>query len=252
MTAWTVVARNLPEHASNPIHTDEGGRAAGFDGALVAGVTTFAYLTHPPAAGDGSGWGPDWVGHGGGEVRFRAPVLDGDRIDCVPVGAGDTWSVEARVGGETRAELRVWRDGHGWTPHDGESLDPLEVVLDGEWAGYAARAGDDLELYASARIVHPVSWIRLANEVFHRQLARGAWIHTRSRVQHLAAVPLGSAARVESTVFDRFDTRTGERAVADVTITVDGVTVVQIEHEAIVALRRQPLPPATSSTSAGG
>ena len=41
-TTWSVQARNLPEHASNPIHTDEGGRAAGFDAALVAGVTVYA------------------------------------------------------------------------------------------------------------------------------------------------------------------------------------------------------------------
>ncbi|SVB41331.1 uncharacterized protein METZ01_LOCUS194185, partial [marine metagenome] len=40
--SWSVRARNLPEHARNPIHTDEGGRAAGFDAALVAGVTVYA------------------------------------------------------------------------------------------------------------------------------------------------------------------------------------------------------------------
>ena len=43
-----VVAQNLPEHARNPIHTDEGARAAGFDRALVAGVTTYAYLANVP------------------------------------------------------------------------------------------------------------------------------------------------------------------------------------------------------------
>ena len=47
MEAWSARARNLPEHAGNPIHTDEGGRAAGFDAALVAGVTVYAYLTRP-------------------------------------------------------------------------------------------------------------------------------------------------------------------------------------------------------------
>jgi hypothetical protein len=34
---WTVVARNLPEHARNPIHTDAGAHAAGLPRALVAG-----------------------------------------------------------------------------------------------------------------------------------------------------------------------------------------------------------------------
>ena len=37
---WSVTAQNLPEHARNAIHTDEGAQAAGFPRALVAGVTT--------------------------------------------------------------------------------------------------------------------------------------------------------------------------------------------------------------------
>src|SRR5680860_163226 len=65
-TTWVVRARNLPEHAGNPIHTDAGARAEGFPSALVAGVTTYAYLTHPLVAA----WGLDWLTRGGGEVRF--------------------------------------------------------------------------------------------------------------------------------------------------------------------------------------
>ena len=46
---WSIVARNLTDHASNPIHTDAGARAAGFPRALVAGVTTYTYCVHPIA-----------------------------------------------------------------------------------------------------------------------------------------------------------------------------------------------------------
>ena len=57
LTTWSVQARNLPEHAANPIHTDEGGRAAGFDAALVAGVTVYAYVTRPSSRhGALDGW----------------------------------------------------------------------------------------------------------------------------------------------------------------------------------------------------
>ena len=76
--AWTVTARNLPEHARNAIHTDAGAQAAGFPRALVAGVTTYAYLTHPLAAG----WGLAWLSGGGGEVRFRSPVFEHDDVRC--------------------------------------------------------------------------------------------------------------------------------------------------------------------------
>jgi acyl dehydratase len=86
---WSIAARNLPEHASNAIHTDAGARAAGFDSALVAGVTTYAYLTHPLV----SAWGVDWVSNGGGEVRFRAPVFADETVDCIPTSSENTASV---------------------------------------------------------------------------------------------------------------------------------------------------------------
>ena len=69
---WSIKAQNLPEHARNPIHTDAGAQAAGFPRALVAGVTTYAYMTHPLIVA----WGEDWLARGGGEIRFRRPVFD--------------------------------------------------------------------------------------------------------------------------------------------------------------------------------
>jgi len=82
--AWSIVAQNLPEHARNPIHTDEGAQAAGFPRALVAGVTTYAYMTHPIVAA----WGLEWLQSGGGEFRFRKPVFDKDVVTCEPTGVG--------------------------------------------------------------------------------------------------------------------------------------------------------------------
>ncbi len=97
MESWSVLAQNLPEHAGNAIHTDEGARAAGFPAALVAGVTTYAYLTHPVIAA----WGLDWVAAGGGEVRFRRPVFAGDLVRCEPSVEehADEASVAATTGG---------------------------------------------------------------------------------------------------------------------------------------------------------
>ena len=88
---WSVTAQNLPEHARNPIHTDDGARAAGFPAALVAGVTTYAYLCHPVVAA----WGLDWVRDGAGEVRFRSPVFAGDRVTCAPAMDGPAMRVGA-------------------------------------------------------------------------------------------------------------------------------------------------------------
>ncbi len=228
---WTVTALNLPEHGRNPIHTDEGARAAGFPAALGAGVSTYAYLTHPPAVG----WGLDWIESGGAEVRFRSPVFHEDRLTCRPVEEGDGLYVDAVVGDKIRARAQVWLDPSEPPGHrDGEELTPHEIELGPAWSQYAARLGDDLDLYEERSIVHPAAWPALANDVFHTQLVRGAWIHTRSIIRHHGVAAVGSVALVEATVVDRFDSRVGERAVADITISVDGRPVATLEHEAII------------------
>jgi len=236
LEVFTVVAANLPEHARNPIHTDAGAQAAGFPRALVAGVTTYAYLTHPVAAA----WGIDWIGCGGGEVRFRSPVFDGDLVDCMPtVDGDDAVIVGAHVEGDDhpRATFRAVRESGGCPPlRDGERLETRHIRLEGLWGpDYASRAGDTLALYEDQGIVHPAVWPALANHIVHTQVARGPWIHLRSIVRHHATAPAGAAAFVHAVVTRRYE-RGGERAVLDVHIEVDGIVVASLEHEAIVAL----------------
>jgi acyl dehydratase len=236
-TTWSVQARNLPEHASNPIHTDEGGRAAGFDAALVAGVTVYAYLTRPIV----EAWGPGWLADGGALVEFLAPVQARDLIDCVPEAPTEAGSVEvmALVGGGERVRCTAWPGPPDWTDRGRplhEQLEPHEEPLTGGWADYGLRAGDDLGLYAEDGIVHPAVWPALANGVMTRHLVDGAWIHTRSRIRHHGIAHVGATATVQATVVDRFESRSGRRAVLDVAISVDGALVATIEHEAIVAL----------------
>jgi MaoC like domain len=240
MSTWSIVARNLPEHATNPIHTDEGAQAAGFERALVAGVTSYAYALHPVL----ERFGLPWLEHGEAEVRFRSPVFDGDTV-LFPVLERDDGgvSVSAVVGRMIRplVEVEAWpahRPGPhpGLEPRSGEQLKTVIVPLVGEYGSeYAARAGDSLALCREEGVVHPAVWAALANYVYHRQVARGSWIHTRSIVRNFAAAPEGADASVETTVFRRFH-RSGERAVSDVVIRVDGLVVAAIEHEAIVDL----------------
>ncbi len=233
--AWAVTAQNLPEHDRNPIHTDVGAQAAGFPRALVAGVTTYAYLVHPPMAA----WGETWIANGGAEVRFRRPVFDGDLVRCVPEIDGDAVVVSALtdapeqpravVRALPRADVRV-------AMRAGEVLPTKQLQLRGEWGSdYGNRAGDELGLCRDLGIVHPAVWPALANHVVHTEVARGSWIHTRSIVRHHATAAAGATAVVRAVVVRRFVAH-GERAVLDVEIEVDGVVVATLEHEAIVAL----------------
>jgi hypothetical protein len=235
LAAWSAPAVNLPEHADNAIHTDAGAHAAGFPSALVAGVTVYAYMTHIPTAA----WGLDWLQGGGAHVRFRSPVFDQDVVNYVPVAAGpDGGTVEAQVGGVTRSACAVTRVGSG--PERctgvGEELLPIEFVADELWATYATRAGDDLAIYADEQILHPVTWMRIANQFFHEQIVTGSWIHVRSHLMHQGVAQLGATITATAVVVDRFDSRAGERAILDVRISADGHPVATYEHEAIVQL----------------
>lgn len=243
---WSITARNLPEHANNPIHTDAGAQAAGFDRALVAGVTSYAYCLHPVL----QRFGLEFAASGEAEVRFRSPVFDGDLLqlpvetitghDTSGIGfdeiEGVTVSAFAARLDRSLLTVSAWSKHRGngiKTPRHGEGLKPMMVGLEGEYSSqYAARAGDDFDMEG---FVHPAVWLALANYVFHRQLARGSWIHTRSIVQHHALVLDGAGAEVATTVVDRF-VRNGERAVAEIVITVNKEVVATIEHEAIIDL----------------
>lgn len=229
---WSVLAVNLPEHADNAIHTDVGARAAGFSGALVAGVTTYASLTRAPA----TAWGMAWIAGGGAEVRFRHPMMDADRVDLV---IGEDETVTAAVDGAARAEARFRESAEELPARDGPTLDPIEFVLDASWSDYGFRAGDDCPVYAANGIAHPSSWPRIANQFCHEQLVDGSWIHVRSRIAHHGVAAIGSTLRATAVVAERFDSRAGERAILDVRIDAEGSLVASIEHEAIIRLHRE-------------
>jgi len=233
--AWSITAQNLPEHARNPIHTDAGAQAAGFPRALVAGVTTYAYLTHPLVVA----WGEDWLARGGGEVRFRRPVFDQDRLICDPHPIDGDVEVRAITGEpeQPRAIFRAVRDSGVAQPlRSGENLPVKEFVLDDEWgSGYGSRAGDDYSFYADRGLVHPAVWPAVANDIVYNHVARGSWVHMRSIVRHHATARHGAVAEVRAVVVRRFHGH-GERAVLDVQISVAGEVVASLEHEAIIDL----------------
>ena len=234
---WTTTAINLPDHADNLIHTDAGARAAGFERALVAGTTVYAYLTHVPVAA----WGRDWLARGGGELRLRRPVFDAETVDCVvDMATGEAGEAEAtvtaQVGGDVRASLALWPTTEAPAMRSGDPLVPLRVTLGDAEADYGMRCGDDLELYAIEGIVHPVTWLNLANRVFKENLVTGPWIHVRSRIHHEGVAHAGAEVQIDSVLIDRFDSRAGERALVDMRVHADGTPVATIEHEAIIVL----------------
>ena len=230
---WSTTAINLPDHADNIIHTDEGARAAGFEKALVAGTTVYAYMTHPAVAA----WGTDWLSGGGGELRLRRPVFDADPVDCeISTDDDGTPVVTATVAGDARSTLALWRQVEAPAMRDGDALKPFDVELTEQHLDYGVRCGDDLTIYAEQAIAHPVTWANLANSVFIDNLVTGPWIHVRSKIYHEGLATLGSQIHIDSVLLDRFDSRAGERALVDMRLYADGNPVATIEHEAIIVL----------------
>lgn len=230
---WAVRAVNLAEHGDNPVHTDEGARAAGFERALVAGTTVYAYLTHVPSAA----WGPHWISSGGGELKLKRPVFEADAVECVvATDAAGLATVAATVTGAPKATLELWKSIEAPSMRSGDALPTIELFLTADEVTYGRRCGDDLTLYDQLGVVHPVIWANLANRVFKQFLVTGPWVHVRSKFFHQALAPVDAALRIESVLVDRFDSRAGERAVVDLVISANDQPVVTIEHEAIVVL----------------
>ena len=231
MQSWSINAVNLPEHGDNPVHTVEGGLAAGFAGAVVAGTTVAAYMTRPVV----EAWGIDWLTRGGYDVAFRGPVLADEPLTVGPDDQ-DPDRIVAAISGRECAWLAPTKSPAPFAAAKGRRLEPTVFELTDRWTGYAARAGEDLGLYSAENVVHPVVWITLANRVFVEQMIDGAWVHTRSRVAHRATAAPNDIVIIEACEIDRFETRSGERAVVQMEMTVDGIPVVEVEHEALVRL----------------
>lgn len=228
---WQTQAINLVEHADNPVHTDEGAKAAGFTAALVAGTTIHAYLTHPVVAA----WGTSWLDHGWSELRLIAPVLDDDTVDLVP--SDDSSSVEAHVSGELRTTLAIAATAPSAVEHTviEHHTDMIFDLADGLGA-YGIRAGDDLQVYENEDRAHPSVWSCIGNSITKSNHVDGPWVHVRSAITHLGPTARDAVVNVTSALVDRFDTRAGERVVLDIEASVDGKPVARIEHESIIRL----------------
>src|SRR5262250_3817322 len=73
---YHVKARNTSASSENKIHDEQIARQYGFRGALVPGVTVYAYMTHPLV----DAFGAAWLERGTANVRFLKPIHDGEEV----------------------------------------------------------------------------------------------------------------------------------------------------------------------------
>ena len=251
---YSVVAFNTAHDSENKIHDDATARRFGFGGGLVPGVDVYGYMSHPPVMR----WGRAWLERGTAECRLYKPVYDGDTATVTAVEQDGGLQIEVENRGEICASGRAalpdrapplpalerFRDvpqRRRRPPADENSLpvdawlglDPYEVTAEMA-ARYLSDSHESAAIYTAKRLLHPRDILRAANFVISRNVTLGPWIHTGSRIEHLAAVAVGSALSVRARITGNYEHK-GHRFVEIDALVIANRTVpaARIAHTAI-------------------
>jgi acyl dehydratase len=218
--SYRVSAYNTAHDSENKIHDDAVARRFGFGGGLVPGVDVYGYMTHLPVLR----WGRAWLERGTAECRCMTPVYDGDIADVTATECGGWLEITVESRGEVcatgRAELhgsrpkppslylfrkvaqralRAPADEASLAAETWLGLDPYPITAQMA-ARYLADSNESASIYAEEGLVHPRDILRSCNFVLSRNVLLGPWIHTGSRVQHLAAAAVGDTLSARARV----------------------------------------------------
>ncbi len=251
---------------TNPIHSTEVARQYGFERALVGGVTVYGWAT-PPII---QTLGETWLSKGWVDVRFKAPVYPGDEI-AIQVEAEDraaafrftnqvgTVCLEGTAGlggaawaGDIRVpERRMHQDRPATLPRLEPGTLPLGLELRPmrdhpaleEVTTYAHELQRDehLRWTGPSAVIHP-GWIAgRMTRLMHHSFDYGPSIHTRSQIQHLAAIVVGQPAVVAGTFVETFEKNGHNYVVLDGAIFEEGSgdLLVKLRHTTIYRVARK-------------
>jgi hypothetical protein len=253
-----VVARNFAATSENKIHEDDVARDYGFEGGLVPGVTTWAYMIHPVV----EQLGPAWLERGTITARFLKPVYEDDTIE---IGLTDEGELTA-----TNESAEVCATGQVSLPGTTRTFDPEDYPLaampapddrpeateerlaPGTVLGtlelgfhadrhtrFLAEIGEDLAVWTEQQTCHPGFLMRQANYVLSQNVRLGPWIHVESTVQLVGQVHDAERVQVRAKVADEFE-KSGHRFVdLDILMTSTSRPVLHARHLAIWKLRKK-------------
>ena len=241
-------ARNTSSTSENKIHDDAIARKFGFRGALVPGVTVYAYLTHPLA----EAFGAAWLERGTASVRFTKPIHEGEEVRVTgTLTARDAKSIAATVtastegGGECATLIATLPAGSpvplnlaqyraAPLPADRPvatrahfaSLDVLGTPVNPYDAERAAevvdRFSDGLALYRGARgWMHPAFILDQSNKALSLNVRLSPWIHVGSVVRHLGGAHVGDTLATRGRVRSLFEKKDKQFVEADLAVVVE-------------------------------
>ena len=256
---YRVAAYNTAHDSENKIHDDATARRFGFGGGLVPGVDVYGYMSHLPVMR----WGRAWLERGSGECRFLKPVYDGELATVTATEGGDGLEIAVESRGElcatgratlpaaapappALADFRAVAQRPERPPADEISLaegtwlaiDPYPVTPEMA-ARYLVESHESAAIYAKEKLIHPRDVLRSCNFVLSRNVVFGPWVHTGSRIQHLAAAHVGDTLSVRARITDNYE-RKGHRFVdIDALVLVNQtMPVARVAHTAIYRLRQ--------------
>jgi len=267
---YRVKAKNTSSNSENKIHDDDTARRYGFRGALVPGVTIYAYLTEPLVAAFGSAW----LERGTASVRFTKPVLDGEEFhaagvvttrDAKGAGATVTGATAAEpeaatltstltAGAPTPVNLALYR--HVPLPETrpeatretlqaidtlGTPVNRYDEAAATEWL---ERVSDPLPLYRGRDAwVHPAYFLDQANRALRQNVRVGPWIHVGSVIRHLGGARVGETLATRGRVRSIFEKKGREFVELDLVVLAGtGERPRPVAHILHTAIYRLPAP----------
>jgi hypothetical protein len=225
-----------PRGVPNPIHDAAGADAAGYSGALVAGVRTYGWA----AATITRGLGESWLEKGWVDFSLRRPLFVGESLAIIVEQSAESWKVTCTAG--TGSDQRIVLDGTaglGKAPWFGdltpptatagldaleslpgydlehvplrEPLRPLSVFVSAEAAENMVFQDLGLEstryLYSEtgAGFVHPYFLAGRIAPLTRHNFTYGPTIHVRSQIQHLREARADCEITVGAQIIDAYD-----------------------------------------------
>ncbi len=261
---YHVKARNTSSSSENKIHDEQIARQYGFRGALVPGVTVYAYLTHPLV----EAFGAAWLERGTANVRFLKPIHDGEEVRL----AGVVTSRDARAvtvtvtatttaGGECATLAATLPAGlpvavnlaqYPVAPLPAERPivtrehlaglaalgTPINPYDDERQAEYLDRVSDGLALYRGpGGRVHPGFLLDQSNKALSLNVRMNPWIHVGSVVRHLGGARVGETLSTRGKVRSLFEKKGKEFVEADLVLVAgERRPIAHVLHTAIYRL----------------
>lgn len=260
MQTYRVRARNTAADSENKIHNDATALRFGFRGALVPGVTVYAYMTVPLV----EQYGFDWLERGSMQVKFHQPFYDGDQVlvkaetedSADPIKVAVT--AERDDGTICATALATVNDGSNWLGEprlagnvalpsiNARPVPSRDLLLPGTPVGTLAetlsvpdlsvldRLDEHLPIYTSpGAIAHPFTLLGLANQILVRNYELGPWIHAASDLQNWSAVRDGEEVSVRGRIADCYERKGHEFVVLYLELSVNERLVQRVRHTAI-------------------